>query len=79
MTDLNVCPLSYDFNRVRWLPKHIYDCGHCHLPLEVYQKATLVAGNFHHPGKATLLCERCAEAFWEREHLASKAAEEAGY
>lgn len=77
--NLNVQPLTYDFLRVRYSPKYLYDCAHCHTPLEsLRDNLMLIPGNFHHPGMAGLLCGRCTKLFWDREERADKAAQEAG-
>ena len=79
MTDLTSQPIEYDWRRVRYQPKYIYDCGHCHEPLKDFAAAMLNPGGFQHPGMAALLCERCTDKFWAREERAEKAADGAGY
>jgi uncharacterized protein with PIN domain len=79
MTNLNTQPVKFDYGRTRYLPEHIFDCGQCQTPLESFRDATVLPGNFHHPGMNALLCERCAKLFWDAEVEGERMAREAGY
>ena len=70
MTNLNMQPLRYDYGRTRYLPEHVFDCGHCQTPVEpLYDRGLmLVPGNFHRPGMSSLLCGRCARLLDQAEH-----------
>jgi hypothetical protein len=77
--NLNVQPLKYDWGRVRYSPEDVYDCSHCQTPLAPFESALVLPGNFHHPGRTALLCQRCAILFWRAEIENEQAATEAGY
>jgi uncharacterized protein with PIN domain len=80
MTNLNAQPLEYDWRRTRYLPEHIYDCSHCQTPLETLREGMmLLPGNFAHPGRSALLCQRCTGLFWDAEARNERLAQEAGY
>ncbi len=72
--NLNTQPLRYDQRRVRYVPDHTFDCGHCQTPLEAFSEVMFVpASPWHQPGKGTLLCMRCAKLWWDAEHAAMEA------